>query len=307
MRRFVTPLRPRKAFFVLAVALASVGAAQSGAQSPASVSWKVPRTPWGAPDLQGVWTSADLSAPSADAPQAPAAGGAAVTGAGAGGGDVNPPNHWGERIQRVTFDAPPMTPLGQERAATQRLGNGSFMTGNFAGPEDLGTWVRCLSRGMPGAMTPTVYNNNYQIVQSQDHVVVAAEMIHDARVIPLRSQPHIGPSIRQWLGDSRGHWDGDTLVVEVTNLTDKVSFRGSTGDLRVTERYTRTGPNTLHYEVTLEDAAAWTAPWKFVIDLALDYGQGRVFEYACHEGNYGMRNILSASRVMDAEAAEAHK
>ena len=141
------------------------------------------------------------------------------------------------------------------------------MTGNFAGPEELGTWVRCLSRGMPGAMTPTAYGNNYQIVRSQDHVAVVAEMIHDARVIPLRPQPHIAPSIRQWLGDSRGHWEGDTLVVEVTNLTDKASFRGSTANLHVTERYTRTGPDTLHYEVTLEDAAAWSAPWKFFIDL----------------------------------------
>jgi hypothetical protein len=295
------PFRSRTALVVLAVALVTVGAVQSGAQSPASTSWKVPRTPWGAPDLQGVWTSADLTPPVADAPRPPAA---VVPAAAAGTtADVNPPNHWGERVQRVTFDAPPMTPLGQERAATPRLGFGSFMAGSFAGPEELGTWVRCLSRGMPGVMTPTAYNNNYQIVQSQDHVVVTAEMIHDARVIPLRNQPHLGPSIRQWLGDSRGHWDGDTLVVEVTNLTDKVSFRGSTGNLRVTERYTRTGPDTLHYEVTLEDAAAWTSPWKFFIDLALDPGQGRVFEYACHEGNYGMRNILSASRAMDAEAA----
>ncbi len=301
----VSPPRSRTALFVLAGALVAVGAAQPGAQSPAPASWKVPRTPWGAPDLQGVWTSADLTAQTNDAPRPPVAAPAAAAGTVQ---DVNPPNHWGERIQRVTFEAAPMTPLGQERAATPKLGFGSFMTGSFAGPEDLGTWVRCLSRGMPGVMTPTAYNNNYQIVQSQDSLAVIAEMIHDARVIPLRAQPHIAPSIRQWLGDSRGHWEGDTLVVEVTNITDKASFRGSTGNLRVSERYTRTAPNTLHYEVTLEDAAAWTAPWKFYIDLALDHGQGRVFEYACHEGNYGMRNLLSASRAMDAEAAaEVHK
>ena len=275
MPRSSSPRLSRTAI-LLAVALVLVGTVQPSAQSRPSAPWKVPRTPWGAPDLQGVWTSADLAAPTNDAPRLPAAG---VTAAAAGtAADVNPPNHWGERIQRVTFDVPPMTLLGQERAATPRLGFGSFMVGNFAGPEELGTWVRCLSRGMPGVMTPTAYNNNYQIVQSQDHLVVVAEMIHDARVIPLRAQPHIAPSIRQWLGDSRGHWDGDTLVVEVTNLTDKASFRGSTGNLRVTERYTRTGPDTLHYEVTLEDAAAWTAPWKFFIDLALDHGQGRLFE-----------------------------
>jgi hypothetical protein len=307
MTRSASPLRPRAALFVLAVALVPVGAAQTGAQSRASASWKVPRTPWGAPDLQGVWTSADLSVPSEDAPRVPAAPPPVPAGTG-GAGDVNPPNHWGERIQRVAFNVSPMTPLGEERAATPRLGGGSFMTGNFAGPEELGTWVRCLSRGMPGAMTPTAYNNNYQIVQSQDHVAVIAEMIHDARMIPLRPQPHIAPSIRQWLGDSRGRWEGDTLIVEVTNITDQASFRGSTASLHVTERYTRTGPDTLHYEVTLEDAAAWRAPWTFFIDLALDHGQGRVFEYACHEGNYGLRNLLSASRAMDAEAAaEARK
>src|SRR4029077_12629641 len=126
--------------------------------------------------------------------------------------------------------------------------------------------------------------------------------------MPLPDQPRLNPSIRHWLGDSRGHWDGDTLVVEVTNLTDRASFRGSTGNLRLTERYTRTRPNTLHYEVTLEDSAAWTASWKFFIDFALDHGHERVFEYACHEGNYGLVNILSASRAMDAEAdAESHR
>ncbi len=307
MTRSASPPRPRTALFVIAVALVAVGAVQPHAQSGTSPPWKVPRTPWGAPDLQGVWTSADLTAASNDAPRAPAA--VPVVPAGAGGaGDLNPPNHWGERIQRVTFPVVPMTPLGQERAANAKLGGGSFMTGNFAGPEDLGTWVRCLTRGMPGAMTPTAYNNNYQIVQSQDSVAVIAEMIHDARVIPLRPQPHIAPSIRPWLGDSRGRWEGDTLVVDVTNVNDKASFRGSTANLHVTERYTRTAPDTLHYEVTLEDSAAWTAPWKFFIDFALDHGQGRLFEYACHEGNYGLRNVLSASRVMDAEAAaEAHK
>jgi hypothetical protein len=298
-----TPALWRTAFCVLALALVGVGPARTHAQSRTSAAWKVPRTPWGAPDLQGVWTSADLSVPADDAPRVPATPPPAPAGAGAAG-DVNPPNHWGERIQRVTFNVSPMTPLGQERAATPRLGAGSFMTGNFAGPEELGTWVRCLSRGMPGAMTPTAYNNNYQIVQSQDHVAVVAEMIHDARVIPLRPEPHIAPSIRQWLGDSRGRWEGDTLVVEVTNITDQASFRGSTANLHVTERYTRTGPDTLHYEVTLEDAAAWSAPWTFFIDLTLDHGHGRVFEYACHEGNYGLRNLLSASRAMDAEAAD---
>jgi hypothetical protein len=263
--------------------------------------WKVPRTPWGAPDLQGVWTSTDLAATklrsedTTPRPLSPETGNS--TGAG--------PSHWSEQQTPLTFKVAPMTPLGKVRAATPRLGNGSTMIGNFSGPEELGTWVRCLSRGMPGVMTPTAYNNNYQIVQSPIHIVVMAEMIHDARVIPLDGRPHAPSSIQQWLGDSRGRWQDETLVVDVTNLSDQASFYGSTGKLHLVERFTRTGPETLQYEVSLDDRDAWTEPWKFSLELTLDRGQDYPFEYACHETNYGLRNILTAGRALDAKAAEA--
>ena len=188
----------------------------------------------------------------------------------------------------------------------ERLGSGTApeCTACSTDRKMIGTLVRCLTLGMPGAMTPSVYNSNYQIVQSPDHVVMMAEMIHDARVIPLDGRPHVPSSIRQWLGNSRGRWEGDTLVVDVTNLSDQVSFRGSTGKLHVVERFTRTGPETLHYEVSLDDPDAWTAPWQFSFNFTRDGAQAYVLEYACHEGNHALRNMLSGSRAQEAKAAE---
>jgi hypothetical protein len=295
---------------LLAGVVAIIIGARTAAQSSAAPNnWEVPRTPWGAPDLQGVWTGSDPEASKIHSVD-PARGITAAETARTG-----PPSHWSERQKRVILNPPPLTALGRQRAATPRLGGGSTMEGNFAGPEELGTWVRCLTRGLPfvmvsgntagsavdNATTAPTYNNNIQIVQGQNHVVLMAEMIHDARVVPIGNQPHVPPVIRQWLGDSRGDWDGDTLVVDVTNFTDQVSFRGSTEQLHLVERFTRTGPDRLQYEVTLHDAAAWTDSWKFTVDLTLDRGQDYVLEYACQEGNYGLQNILRASRAMDAQ------
>ena len=272
--------------------------AQEATSTPTAKAWNVPRLPWGAPDLQGVWTSTDLGASQRRSENTTPRTLSPETGDNTGGG----PSHWAEPSKRVTFNVAPMTPLGKERAGTPRLGNGSAMHGPFDGPEELGTWVRCLTRGMPGAMTPSAYNSNYQIVQSPDHVVIMAEMIHDARVIPVGGRPHVPSSIQQWLGNSRGRWEGETLVVDVTNVSDQVSFRGSTGKLHVVERFTRTGPDTLHYEVSLDDPDAWTAPWQFSLDFTRDRDQAYVLEYACHEGNHGLRNMLSASRALETKA-----
>ena len=190
------------------------GAAQPGAQSGRSGSWKVPRHALGGADLQGVWTSADPArrAPTRRGrprPRPPEPGGLQ---------DVNPTEPLGRAnsARDVPGRADDTAGAGACRDAEARVRQ--FHDRQLRRPREAGTWVRCLSRGMPGAMTPTAYNNNYQIVQSQDYVAVTAEMIHDVRMIPLRTQPHIGPSIRQWLGDSRGLWDGDTLVVEGTNV-----------------------------------------------------------------------------------------
>ena len=141
-------------------------------------------------------------------------------------------------------------------------------------------------------MRPSAYNNNVQLFQTSDYVVIFNEMIHDARIVALGGQAQPSPRIRQWAGSSRGRWDGDTLVVETTNLRSG-ALRGSTPTMNVIERFTRTGMNTLEYEVTVEDAATWTKPWTFVVPMVRN--DGEVYEYACHEGNYGLYNILAAA------------
>jgi hypothetical protein len=151
-------------------------------------------------------------------------------------------------------------------------------------------------------MLPQVYNNNYQIVQTTDHVMILAEMIHDARVIPLDGRPHLPAHLRSWMGDSVGRWDGDTLVVETTNFTDKTNYRGSTDQLRLVERFTRTAQDILTYRVTVHDPSTFTQPW--TIELPVRRSDGEIYEYACHEANYGLEGILRGHRAEERVAAE---
>jgi hypothetical protein len=152
-------------------------------------------------------------------------------------------------------------------------------------------------------MTPWAYNSNYRIVQSKNQVAIYIEMIHDVRIIPLDTRPHLPSNVRQWLGDSRGHWEGNTLVVETTNFTDKTRFRGSSENLRLTERFTRTDPDTILYEYTVNDPATWTRPWTVQVTMAKS--DSRVYEYGCHEGNYGMQGILTGARAEEKNSAKA--
>ena len=320
----------------VALVIAIIGWALSAAAQKATA----PRTPWGDPDLQGVWTSeAELATPferpreygdrqlltDAEFAQRQAqseqqldsdnaefdVSTADTRNAGAVGSATSPPPHWLERskVSRRTSlvidppdgRIPPMTDAA--RARTQRpqgtfAANGAFnASAIFNGPEDLSLWERCISRGLPGAIFPTVYNANTRIVQSPGFVAITYEMIHDTRVVPLDGRDHIGANVRSYFGDSRGHWDGDTLVVDVTNLSDKTNYRGSRETLHLVERFRRTA-NGLRYEVTVDDPHTWTRPWTAALDLAPQPGEG-VFEYACHEGNHSMRNILSASRAAE--------
>ena len=144
-------------------------------------------------------------------------------------------------------------------------------------------------------MLPGGYNNNYQIIQSPDFVVINVEMIHDARIIPLDERPHLPQNVRQWMGDSRGRWEGDTLVVETTNFTDKTAFRGSGRNLKLIERFTRTAPGTIMYEFTVSDPASFTKPW--TVQLPMKQKNEPLFEYACHEGNYSLEGMLRANRL----------
>jgi hypothetical protein len=162
---------------------------------------------------------------------------------------------------------------------------------------------RCITWGLPTASLPGLYNNNIQIVQSPDHVVIVHEMVHDARVIPLDNRPRVTEHMRQYLGESRAHFEGDTLVVVTTNFGPKTSYRGANLGLTLTERYTRVDADSVDLRLTVDDPTVWTKPW--TVALALRPSEGDLVEYACHEGNYGLRNILEVARDEEAAAAAA--
>ena len=167
--------------------------------------------------------------------------------------------------------------------------------------DSLSTWVRCITRGL--IPTPGGYNNGLQIVQGPGFVAITREMVHETRVVPTTPRPTLSEGVTSYLGSSLGHWDGDTLVVETANFNGGAPFRGSTENLTLTERYTRVGPATLEYRFTLNDPTVWTQPWTAMFRWDLDESQYELVEYSCHEGNYGMTNILSGARATDAETA----
>jgi hypothetical protein len=154
-------------------------------------------------------------------------------------------------------------------------------------------------------MMPAIYGNSYQILQTPDYVAIRYEMIHETRIIPLDGRPHANSKIRSYMGDARGRWEGDTLVVETTNFRDESTYRNANAaTLKLTERFTRVGPATVKWAVTVEDPMTWTRPWTYAMPLTMDDTQP-VLEYSCHEGNLGLRNILSAARSEEKAAAEA--
>jgi hypothetical protein len=190
---------------------------------------------------------------------------------------------------------PPLLPEAQKRnadiaAARRKLG------GALDGPEGRSLQERCLLTPQAGPpMLPANYNSNYQIVQTANYVAILVEMIHDARIIPLDGSPHVPKNVRSLMGDSRGHWEGKTLVVETTNFSDKTSFRGASENLRIIERFTRTDENTLLYQFTIEDPTTWAKPWSG--EIPMKKVTAPLYEYACHEGNYGIAGVLSGARV----------
>ena len=207
---------------------------------------------------------------------------------------------------------PPLTPEAKKRAAARAEAKRSSGPADSAQSRTLAE--RCISWGTVGPpMLPPTYNANLQILQTRDYVVIRHEMIHEDRIIPLDGRPHVGPNIRQLAGDSRGHWEGDTLVVDTTNFTDKTNFRGAPRNTRadifasdalhVVERFTRVGADRIRYEFTVDDPATWTRPWSGEIPIMRF--DGPLFEYACHEGNYGLANILNSARAEEKAAAEA--
>lgn len=194
---------------------------------------------------------------------------------------------------------PPLTPDGQQRRDAARTRRGR----PAVGPEDRGLGERCISFGSP--RLGAGYNSYYQIFQSSGHVAIVMETIHDARIIPLDGRPHVGNNIRQWMGDSRGRWEGNTLVVDSVNYSSKSDVQGGGEGVHVTERFSRVSPDTLQYEVTFNDPATWTKPWTAMIPMKRS--QDKVYEFACHEGNAGLHGILAGARAQEKAAEEAAK
>jgi hypothetical protein len=295
----------------------------TAASLPAAKNWTGPHTPDGQPDLQGLWTNATIT---------PLERPKELTGKekfteqeaaeyekrvleetnkdrrdGSPEADVGRAYNdaWWDRGTKVVptlrtsivVDPPdgkvPALTAEAQKAASARA---AVLQRLPAGPEDRGLPERCIlwpTAGPP--MLPSAYNNNYQILQTPGYVVIFIEMIHDVRIIPLDGRPHLPGHIRQWMGDPRGHWEGNTLVVDTTNFSGKNPFRGSDGNLHLIERFTRIDPDTILYRFTVDDPTAFTKPWTG--EAPMTKTPGPLYEYACHEGNYAMTNILSGARA----------
>jgi hypothetical protein len=196
----------------------------------------------------------------------------------------------------ASYEASLDTTLGGVFNARERVA-GSFGEGPFDTIEDFGLWDRCITRGLPGSMLPHILGNSYQIVQAPGVVAIRYELVHDTRLIPLDGRPHVGKGIALELGDGRGHWEKDTLVVETTRFKDRSTYRNANAEtLRLVERFTRTSPTSIEWAVTVDDPATWTRPWTFSMPLTMNDGEA-VLEFACHEGNYAVPHILSAARA----------
>jgi hypothetical protein len=329
----------RRSLFVSLALLAGVSFTSSVfAQTPASRAamdgrtYEVPRTPWGDPDLQGTYTSDDSLRVPRDRPvelgerrflteeeynerigqvnERAAAIEVEFEAEGARIG-TGPPSHWSEfpneasRQTSLVIDppdgrTPPLTPYGESRP---RLGE--FEPDSPGSHLAFTLYIRCITRGVTGSIWPVVYGNGTRIIQGPGYVGIQNEMVHEARIIPLDDTPYVGDDIRMYMGDSRGHWEGDTLVIETRNLTNMTGVANNGGgnrhseDMVVTERITRIGTDRVYYEATFDDRRTWTAPWTIGLPL-VDTPTYEIFEYACHEGNHGMFNMLSAARAVEA-------
>jgi hypothetical protein len=206
-----------------------------------------------------------------------------------------------------------MTEEARQRARRppSGLGRGVSSNANPIGPfdsyEDLGLYDRCVTRGIPNSMMPAGYGSFYEIVQSRDFVALRYEMIHEHRVVPIdrgERRPHISPELHLDLGDARGWYEGQTLVIETTNFTARSAYRGASEHLKMTERFTPVGPGLVEWKVTFDDPHTWTRPWTFAMMLKQKTHGEQVYEYACHEGNYGLKNILTGARAADEEATK---
>jgi hypothetical protein len=313
----------------LACMLALAVAVPLLAQAPAK---KSGRTPWGDPDLQGNYTNLYEQGTPLERPkefdgrsidqvrgEELAKIKAAVQARTINNfeGPIHAPNNWWQDaldlkrgsqawliVDPPDGHIPALTSEGERRASAARQ---LIYNGGSDSWEDRSLYDRCITRGLPGSMMPAIYGNSYQILQGPGFVAIRYEMIHETRMIPLDTRPHAGGKVRFDMGDARGHWDGDTLVVETTNFKGRTAYRNANPDrLKITERFTRIAPDKVRWSVTLDDPTTWTRPWTFEMPLTENNSEP-LMPYECHEGNYGLRNILSAARAEEREAAEARR
>jgi hypothetical protein len=316
----------------LAIAVAPLATSPIFGQTPRS--WTAPKTPWGDPDIQGWFSNLSENGTPLEKPAQFAGRNledikgeelAAIKLAAQNrtiesfAGPLHAPEDWWQKdlnmikgsqawlvIDPPDGRIPALTPEANARTAAAAEARRANPRGPADSYEDRSLYDRCITRGLPGSMIPAIYGNSYQILQTPDYVAIRYEMIHETRIIPLDGRPHVSPKIRSYMGDARGHWEGDTLVVETTNFRDESSYRNSNAStLRLTERFTRVGPATVKWSVTVEDPKTWVRPWTFAMPLTIDDTQP-VLEYSCHEGNLGLRNILSVARSEE-EAARANR
>ena len=301
-----------------------IGQAPAPAPAPAAkkAAAPAPRTPWGHPDLQGTWdyrTITPLERPRELGTKEFYTEEEVKTLEGRAGRRMDGPpeeirpglthaQYWTDPGRTLTDSRrtslivepadgriPALTAEGKARLARQpnRGASGAAVTSWL----DRGNQERCITYGLPSASLPTLYNNNIQIVQTPDTAVIVHEMIHEARVVPLDGRPRLSDKVRHWIGSSRGWWEGDTLVVETTNFSGQNNYRGSTTGLHLTERYTRVGQDRLELRLTVSDPTTWEKPWTVLLPMRPT--EGEMIEYACHEGNYSMTNLLEVARDED--------
>jgi len=312
------------------------------AKAKTTKAYTPPKTPWGDPDLEGVWPGnmgvpmqrnaklgerATLTDEEYQAKEVAAAKQAKADSESVVASDskigIGPPSYWTERgkpsrqtsliVDPPNGRLPDLTTDAVKYRKEARGGKGlpGEWTGKADSYDDLNIYYRCISRGLLGSVIPVVYNNGNQIVQGPGYVVFRNEMIHESRVIPMDGRPHVSPTIKMVMGDSRGRWEGNDLVVETTNFTDKDAIgsngAGYPGDpgyhsdqLKVIERFTRTGDKTMDYKITVIDEKTWTKPWTILMQLEKNDNY-QFLEYACHEGNYAMSDILSGMRAEEKE------
>ena len=315
---------PWLAAFLVAAAAAGFAAPAAGQDSGG---WTAPRTSWGDPDFQGVWTANEMHAvplersedlgdsgtlsDEAAAERREATTQRTVNAEGIGNYDrafrdtalgytkQEPSTQASLVVDPPDGRLPPLT-AAEERRREENPRRRVVRTTNW---EEMGNWPRCITRGALTIVQPSGYNNGVQIVQGPGYVAITKEMLHETRIVPVDGGAHVGENVTTWSGDARGRWEGDTLVVEIANFNGRSSLFGASANARLTERFTLIGPGQLEYLFTVDDPTVWTRPWTGRMTISKDDSQYELVEYACHEGNYAMINTMSGARALqEAEA-----